>query len=144
MTAGFHITDGRGAGHKSCVTAAGQIITAPFGYDETVFNTLDATGTAYHYYGPKAGFQFVITGVIAYATKDVNDSTSTVISIFEAVSTASISATKTLMSFGLGKNAVLPLLPLNIIVTEGVYLNATTDDDDILLTVMGYYVPSLK
>ena len=34
-------------------------------------------------------------------------------------------------------------LALNILVNEGRFIIAKTDDDDVFLTIMGYYIPAL-
>ena len=36
------------------------------------------------------------------------------------------------------------LFPLNILVAPGKYVNAKTTDDDIHMTIMGYYISELS
>jgi len=125
------------------VTQAGQLVVAPISYDESSFNTLDATATAYNFYVPKVGQQFIITAVLAFADKDVADNTDTIVTVYEATAPDTATESKVLFQFGMGKLTVLSLTPLNLLINEGVYINAKTGDDDIHMTIMGYYIPKL-
>lgn len=122
------------------VSDQGALIVAPVSFDETAFNSLDATGTAFNFYSPTVGRQFIITGLLAFANKDVSDASDTIIEIYEASSTTATAVDKTLFKFGMGKLTVLPLVPLNLLVAEGKFINAKTDDDVIFMTIMGYFV----
>lgn len=123
------------------VSAAGQLAVGPLFYDETEFNTLDVAGTAYNFYSPKAGQQFVITGILAFGDKDLSDADDTVIVVYEAGTAETATVDKILLQFGMPKLSLLPALPLNILVNEGKFVNAKTGDDDIHMTIMGYYIP---
>ena len=100
-------------------------------------------GVTYNFYPPKAGHQFVIKGAIAFADKDVSDASDTVIIIYEAGDAATTTVDKTLLQFGMGKLTTLPMLPLDILVNEGKFVNAKTGDDDIHLNILGYYIKAL-
>lgn len=145
MSTAIKIVDGRNNTSVTAgVTSIGQLVVAPFAYDETVFNTLDVAGTAYKFYDPKPGQQFVITGVLAFADKDVADNSDTEIVVYEATSDSTATVDKTLLQFGMGKLTSIPILPLNILVNEGLFVNAKTGDDDIHMTIMGYYIPRIS
>lgn len=146
MSTPIHIKDGSGGtGSKTKVTKAGQLIVAPFGYDETVFNELNATAaTAFHFFPPKAGKQFVVTGIIASANKDVSNTVTATIIVFEGDSTTDATADKVLLEFVLVRFGVLAAPPLNILVSEGKFINATTSDASVFMTIMGYYIPTLN
>ena len=47
-----------------------------------------------------------------------------------------------ILQFGMARLSVLPLVPLNLVIAEGAYLNAKTDDNTINMTIFGYYVPA--
>lgn len=116
---------------------------APLSYDETVFNDMDVADQAYNFYSPRSRKQFVITGALVFADKDINDATDTIIVIYEAESTTSTTVDKVLLQFGMGKLTVLPILPLHLLVNAGKFINAKTGDDDIHMTIFGYYIPKL-
>ena len=143
MTTPAHIVDGRGTKQKAKVTTLGQVVVAPFSYDESSFNAMDTVDTAYNYYGPKANQQFVITSALVFADKDVADNTDTVIVVYEATSPSTTTEAKVLFQFGVGKSTNMHISPLNLLVNEGVYINGKTGDDDIHMTIFGYYIPKL-
>lgn len=132
-----------GDGNPAKVTKSGELVVAPLHYSETVFNILDAIDTAYHFYPPRPRQQFVITGVVVFADKDVSDASDTVIVIYEADSTTSTTVDKVLIQFGMGKLTSLPLLGLNSLVNKGKFVNAKTGDDDIHMSILGYYISEL-
>lgn len=130
-------------GNTAKVSKTGELIVAPFEYSDAMFNTLDLVNTAYNFYAPKSQKQFVMTGIVAFADKDINDASDTVIDVYEASTSTSITIDKTLIEFGMAKLSVVNLSSLNIIVNKGKFLNAKTSDDDIHMTIMGYYIPKL-
>lgn len=125
------------------VTPSGELVVAQLRYDETEFNELDLVNTAYNFYLPKAGKQFVVTGIVAYGDKQVNTSSNATVVIYEATNTDVITVSKVLMQFEIGQNQGLPLTGLHILVKPGFYVNAKTDDDDVHITIMGYYIREL-
>ncbi len=137
---GMSIIDGCGTLRRATVSATGALSVAPAKYDETATNTMSSSGTAFNFFSPSSAQQFVVTGLLAFATKDVSDASDTIIIIYEADSSTSTTADKTLLEFGMGKLTNLPLVPLNILVNEGVYVNAKTDDATINMTLLGYFI----
>ena len=129
--------------NEAGVTALGQVVIGTVAYDETEFNELATINTAFNFYQPKSGQQFVITAILAYGDKQVSTSTNATVIIYEAVTDVTITVSKVLLQFEIGQNQSLPFSPLNLLVAEGVFINAKTDDDDIHMTIMGYYIPVL-
>jgi len=131
-------------GNRARVTPSGELVVAPIAYNETESNTLDVAGTAYNFYAPLPGKQFVISSIIAYADKDVTGGgANAIITVFEASDKDSATVDKALLPFALEQNQLFPPVPLNILVNPGVWVNAKTDDDDILMTILGYYINEL-
>ena len=125
------------------VTPSGELVVAPLAYDETEFNELAVADTAYNFYGPKAEQQFVFTGLLAYADKQVSSVTNAPVVVYEATSEDTATVDKVLLQFELGQNQSLPLSGLHILVNSGVWINGKTDDDDVHMTLMGYFIPEL-
>lgn len=121
-------------------TRQGALIVSPASFDDTKFQEMSSTGVAFNFYVPATHKQFVITGLLAFANKDVNDASDTIIEVYEASSATSTTADKTLIKFGMGKLTVLPMPALNLLVAEGKFVNAKTDDAIIFMTIMGYFV----
>ena len=128
-------------GSPAKFNAQGELVVGPCCYDETQFTTLDTDDQGYTFFGPKVGFSFVMRGALVFADKDVSDSDDTIVVIYESAAEDSATASKILFQFGMGRLTSLPLFPLNILVAEGVYLNAKSGDDDIHLTITGHYTP---
>lgn len=143
MSLPVEITDGKGKNYKVKVSSIGQLIVAPVAYEETKFNELAADNTAYNFYGPKAGQQFVITGIRARADRDVSTTVDAVVVVYEAVASDTTTVDKVLHQENLVRSESINLIPTNILVNEGKYINAKTTDDDIHMTIFGYYIDKL-
>ena len=140
MTAPVNIIDGFGTRHKARVTKNGQLITAPFGYDDTSFRELAEINTAYNFYGPIPGKQFILTGIIAKADKQVSSTVDADFVVYEAAADDTVTASKILFQTAMVEGDFLQVVNLNIQTTEGVFINAKTTDDDFHVTITGYYI----
>ena len=131
---------GVGNGRTADVSNSGEMATAPLHYDETSFQELAVINTAYNFYLPQPFKEFVVTGVIAFADKQVSATTNATVVVYEASSSDTTTADKVLLQFELGQNQSIVATPLRILVNVGKFINAKTDDDDVHTTVMGYYI----
>ena len=138
MTAITHIVDGRGNNTRACVTQIGALIVSPFKYDEVVYNELAAINTAYNFYESLPGQQFVITGMRIKADRQVSSTVDADVVIYEATSSSTTDVSKILHQEAMVRGENVTMLPMNILVNEGVFINAKTTDDDIHMTIMGY------
>lgn len=143
MTTPTHIIDGCGTKNRACVTSNGQLITAPYAYDDVASVELAENDTAYNFFNPIDGKQFVITGVFAKADKQVSSTTEATLVLYESDEPESTTVDKTLFSVALLQYDQLGLLPLNLLVNKGKFVNAKTTDDDIHMTIFGYYIPEI-
>lgn len=123
------------------VTRTGQLVVGSFAFNLTKFNELGTAGTAANFYKPKANQQFVIDGVIATADKQVGANEDAVVTIFEATDDTTSTQDKVLLTFVMTQSSSLALSKLNILVSEGKFVNAETDNDDIHLNILGFYIP---
>lgn len=140
MTIDVKLQDGRGTGNGVRVTNRGQLITGPAQFSTAYNLELTAAATAGNIAEPRANNNFIITGMLLYANRNVgvNDAHLT---IYESVDgPATDTETKVILETDIAKQTSRDIPALNIEVTEGMWLNAITDDDDILITVLGYYV----
>lgn len=123
------------------VTKSGELVVAPLHYNEITNQTLDSAGVAENFFTPKSNFQFVITGIVANADKSVT--TDVVVDVFEADSLTSATIDKSIFHFEMLKNGDKDLIGLNILINEGVFINAKADDANVNMTIMGYYINKL-
>lgn len=142
MSVKSQICDGGGGKAKACVTANGQLVVAPISYDETVYKELAADNTAYNFYAAKPGQRFVITSIRAKADRDVSTTVDAAVIIYEASSSSTTTVDKVLHQEAMVRGESVTMRT-NILVTEGKYINAKTTDDDIHMTIMGYYLDAL-
>jgi len=122
------------------VTALGQLVAGPFDYDEVSAITLDVANTAVNIFGPLVQKRFVVTAILLTANKNVTTDCS--VEIYESDGPTSTTVDKSILNIEMLKNSDRDITGLNFRLTEGVYLNGKTDDDDVFVTVMGYYVPT--
>lgn len=140
MTTPVNIQDSK-TGIVAKVTRFGQLVVAPLQYSTPVTIALDATATAFNFIAPQAGKSIVITDIIVAANKNVSTTTPGNIEIFGADSVISTTPNPLIVSPQLVRSSSLGATGLNLLVDEGKWVNATTDDTEILITIMFYRVP---
>ena len=64
MSLAAQIVDSGGNGRSAKVTKNGQLVTTPITYDDTAFNAMVVIDTAYNFFVPRAGNNFIITSII--------------------------------------------------------------------------------
>ncbi len=139
MSTPINIQDNE-TGNRATVTRFGQLVVAPVDYSAPVAQTLDLVNTAYNFVEPKAKQNIVITDIILTANKNVGASDATVV-VYEADAPDTTTSTKDILNLEMIKQSNLPLTGLNLLITEGAFVNAKTDDDDVFVTIMYYRVP---
>lgn len=139
MAIGAKIVDGSGSHSEAKVTKRGQLITAPLDFSTFYNAEVDVINTGFTIVTPRGGKQFVITSLIVYANKLVGTGDATV-EIYEADSLDSTVVSASIFKQEMLKQTNLPLGQLNVIVSEGKWVNVKTDDNTIFVNMAGYYV----
>lgn len=129
------------SGNSALVTEFGQLVVAALDYSMPVERDLDTAGVAVNFIEPRAGHSIVITDVIASANKDVSVTETADIAIFQADAVDQTTPNPGILSPQLLRGGNLPLTGLNFKVPEGKWVNATTTDAIIKLTIAFYRVP---
>ena len=142
MTVAFNIVGPNGKTVE--VTPSGELVVAPLSYNKTVFNELAEDDTAYNFYEPKTLQQFVITGFNMKADRDVSTTVDATVIIYEAESKNSTTVSKVLFQEAMVRGERTGQDNANILVNPGVWINAKTSDDDIHMTIMGYYINEIN
>ena len=130
--------DGKG---RARITEFDQLVVAPIAYSTAEEREMDVVGTAFNFVIPVHGKSIVITDIIASANNTVSNTAPADIAVFQADSEVSIVPIKGIVRPQLVRAENFILTGLNLIVPPGVWINATTTDSDILLTIMFYRVP---
>lgn len=139
MPAKVVIMDGAiGKGQYAGVTPIGELLVAGVGAlsNISVFRSMTAINTAYNFFGPIAGQQFVITSIT------LDGPVGTTISFYEAANPSTITIDKLVYKLNLrGATNLSMSFPFGGFpaVSEGEYLNAFTDDATVNVDIIGYY-----
>ncbi len=128
-------------GQAARVTEYGQLVVAPLAYSTPVEVTMSAAGTIYNFIEPSAGQSVVITDIVVSADKSVSSTTPAEINIYEADAPDGPVSVANIVTPQLVRSDNFILTGLNLLVPEGLWVNATTDDATIKLTIMFYRVP---
>lgn len=128
-----------GGGGEATVTHAGQLHVAPYAYDEVVAIELTTINTAYNFYKPKVGYNFVITGILLGGDRNIGAAGS-LVEVYEATTADSLTVDKLILKVDLLKQSSRDILPMNVLVPGGLYINAKMDDNNIEATITGYYI----
>jgi len=139
------IVDGSGNTSSTAkVTTIGQLVTSPYDYNDASHQELGVADVAYNFYEPRHGMQFVVSGLVYSADQQVSNTTGATVVIYESDSDDSTTVDKVLHQDDLVKNDRVALIGINLLVNAGKFVNAKTDDDDIHMTILGYYIPELE
>jgi len=124
--------------NQAAITKNGELIVAPLSNNQSAHWKIDTINTAYNYAVPMTGKKMLLQNILVYANKNVgvNDAT---ITVYTSTAINSLTAVSTVLEIELPKYASRDITGLNLELPEGVFLNAKTDDNDVYLTMMGYY-----
>jgi hypothetical protein len=130
------------SGRSAKVTKFNQLVVAPLDYSVPVSDSLDVINTAFNFVVPEQGQSIVITDIIASADNAVSNVVPAEVEIYEATSATATTIDKGIVSPRLVRASNFTLVGLNMIVAEGKWVNAKTNDNNIEITIMFYRVPA--
>jgi hypothetical protein len=133
------IVNGSGTGDQATVSCRGQLVVGPLSFSESSSIKLETDDVPLNLFPPKSGFNFIVTDILLYANKNVGAADATVTIYESLVGPESATQTKVVLQTEMLKQTSRDLTGLNLEISTGNWLNAVTDDDDIFITVMGYY-----
>lgn len=141
MTTPVNIKDSD-SGFVAKVTKFGELVVAPLQYSTPVSDELDVIDTAFNFIVPQQDHSIIITDIIVDADKSVSNTTPADIEIYEATTADTTTIDSGIISPRLLRGGNRTLTGLNLIVPEGQFVNAKTNDDVVLVTIMFYRVPA--
>ncbi len=124
------------------VTKFGQLVVSPLQYSTPVADELDVIDTAFNFIVPQQGHSIVITDIIVSADNNVSNVTPAEVAIYEAITADTTTIDTGIVSPRIVRADNLALTGLNLIVPEGKFVNAKTNDNNVLVTIMFYRVPA--
>jgi hypothetical protein len=132
--AAFGTSEGAG------VTKRGQLVVAPLEFSDTYFSSFQIANTAYNLVTPLTNKRFVIDGIIFSSNKNVSSTNGAVISIYESDGPNSRTVSKQLFLLDVGRLDKGSIPDMNILTSQGVWINGETDDATTNVTLLGYYI----
>ena len=126
---------------KVKVSEFGQLITAPIDYSTPVAAELTTTGLVYNLVEPLSGKSIVITEIAAASDNGVSNNVPANIELFQADGNDSGTVIEYLWRPQLLRGDHDNMTGLNWIIPPNRWINARTDDDNVLLTIAYYRVP---
>jgi len=137
VTAPVNITyDNKGAR----VTSNGELVVGTLDYSEPYYVELGVDNQVYNIVPAVSAKRFIMVGILLGADRNVTTDTS--IQIYEATAadTTAVNASRSILTIDLNKGEHTYLNLINV-ATDGVkYINGVCDDDDVDVTIFGYYV----
>lgn len=130
------------SGLQAKVTKYGQLVVAPLQYSTPVTDSLITINTAFNFIVPEQDQSIVITDIIVSADKSVSNTTPANIEIYQAASADTTTVDAAIVSPQLLRGGDATITGLNLLVPDGKWVNAKTDDNNVLVTIMFYRVPA--
>ena len=133
------IKDGTGSGFGARITENGELITRPVAYSRFYQAICDTINVGFNLVEPLQDKQFVVTGFVAYANKDVgvNDAT---ISIYEATASDTTTVDRLIFNQQIPKQENVTFTGMKILTKRGSYINAKTNDNTLYVNLVGYHI----
>ena len=133
------LVDGHGRGHSAKVNRAGAVAVGAPEYS-AFYEVFLGTTAVQNVLRPVPGKSIVITYVVMSTNKNVALDGAQV-DLYEAggPAVASTAATRVLFRSEIPKQTTVPFPGLNLLVSDGAFVNAQTSDDDVYVAV-GFYL----
>lgn len=140
----IEIRDGNGNQASAHVSEVGELAVAPLRFPTPTQTTMTLINTPFNLIVPKTGFEIVMTAFVFEANKDVGPDGAAVI-LYESDAVDSSVSTNDILVFNVAKHAARLLnLGNGVILNEGKWINSTTDDNVINVTLFYYYRPKVR
>ncbi len=125
---------------SASVVNEGSLAVSPRHYNEIFSIKLDVAAQVYNIVPAKSGYYFVGQVLIMTGNKNIGTSDATVTIYAATEEDGAYAAGTEFLQLELEKNGKIIIPGMNLITRDkGIWVNATTDDDDVYLTLLGYY-----
>ena len=141
MSLESYITDPK-TGNTVKVGLGRALVVAPPAPSIAFNATLDTDDVVVNVVPAKANHSFCITGIFLTSNKNVDPNTAATVVVFtgDSETTLEADALTTVLLAPLPKNAIRDYNPILIASEVGKWINAVTSDDDVFVTILGFYV----
>lgn len=117
----------------------GYLRTGPVAYSDSATETLAVNNQGYTLIEPRAGMRAIIGGYILDADRNVG-ANGALVEIYEANEADSATVSRSLFAFDIIKQTTRNGFGLNLAVSPSVWINAKTDDNNVRVTLLYYFV----
>lgn len=124
------------------VSANGEALMRSFKYSDPEFENLNVVDTAFNFFKPQSGFQFVAKGALISGNRDIGVNGSILV-IYGAATEASITVVTTILEAEVPKSSVFPFVVPDVITPEGQFINGKCDDNSVRVALYGFFVPTI-
>ena len=136
------LKDGR-SGKTACINQYNQLVIGNTDFSTFYQVLCDVDNQSYKVVAPMDNNIFIITAIILSGNRNVGVNGS-VIQIYESIDgPATGTVSKVILTDDLAKQTRSVMTGINIKVTKGSWINAECDDDDVRVSIAGYYVKDL-
>lgn len=142
MSIKTYIIDPRSS-KKASVSGGGYLAVGPFHPSESFNAELGEPDVPVNILPAKTNTIFTITGIVLTGNKQVDNVVDATVTIYEATGATSAVQSKVLLEVPVARSGNLTMTALHLDASESVYINGVTDDDDIFVTILGYYWSTL-
>jgi len=127
-------------GRQVKVTTDRAIAVGPSNPSLSFNATLEVDDTPVNIVPAKGGHIFCVTGFVLTGNKNISATVDAVVNIYSATSATSATAVTTLLTIPVGRSAQSVITPVLVEAEEGLFINGKTTDDDVLVTLLGFYL----
>ncbi len=139
MSVEFSLVD-PSTGMTAKVGLDNALAVSPSQSSKTHNATLDVDATPVEIVAAKGGFIFCITGIILTGNKGISTSVDALVDIYTSTDSASATAVTTILSIPIARSSQTVITGVLLETEAGHFINGKTSDDDVLVTILGFYV----
>lgn len=145
MSLMMQLEDGHGTDRRAVITQYGELAVGQLHYSSSSSANLDVVNTAYNLIPPRdQQDHIIITGIALTANRNVGTSDAGIQLYTTDVGPDSRTQETLLIQTELAKNDTLVLNPIAIEVPPAKWVNAETNDDDVFVTLLYYYIKEFE
>ncbi len=119
-----------------------HLVVGKFDFNISSFALLTNVDLAQNFFLSKAGSRFIIDCLIYSGDRNIAANEDATMVIYESTSAVSAVRNREIYQDKLSRGERFGLCGLNKEIREGFYVNAETDDNDISLNILGYFLPN--
>jgi len=132
------------SGNIARVTKYGEVITGDLAPSTTVQKTLSVDNLVYNLLAPKAAQEIIITGLVFNGDKLVSQTIDATVTLYKAdFADGAPTAANTIISNQIQRNGRLVLTGIKLLVEAGKFINVTSSDSNIYVTLFYYRAKAL-